>query len=263
MSKKTLLLVAAVATLNLPAAAQTVDEIVAKNIRARGGMDKIKAIQTTRMTGRVAFGPGMEAPFVRESKRPDKFRIDGTIQGTTATFQAYDGKTGWQLVPFTGNKNAEPLGGDELREAQEEADFDGPLVDHKEKGNTVELAGKEDVEGAPTYKLKVTLKNGDVIYFYVDADSFLEIKLTSRRTINGNLREIESSLGEFKPVQGVMFPYTIESAAKGSEQKQRVIVEKIDVNVPLDDSRFTMPPPAAAAPAAETKPPEAKPPVVR
>jgi len=248
-------LIAAVALLSWPAAAQTVDEIINKNIAARGGVDKIKAVQTVRMTGHVEVGPGIEAPFTLDMKRPMQVRIDIVVQGISATPQAYDGKTGWQLMPFNGSKDAEPLSADDLKDAEEQADMDGPMVDYKSKGNQVELIGKEDVEGSSCYKLKLTLKNGDVIYDYIDADSFLEVKQENKRVVNGTEREFEQTIGDYKPVEGLLFPYAIENGIKGSPQRQKIIVEKIELNVPMESSRFAMPAPKPA----DTKPAESKP----
>jgi len=87
----------------LPVSAQTVDEIIAKNLQAKGGLQKLKAVQTARMAGTMTVGPGMEAPFVIEFKRPNQMRLDFTLQGMTGT-QAYDGKTGWMLMPSAGGK---------------------------------------------------------------------------------------------------------------------------------------------------------------
>jgi hypothetical protein len=248
-------LVAAVVFLSWPAAAQTVDDVINKNIAAKGGLDKIKAVQTVRITGRVEIGQGMEAPFTLEMKRPMQMRIDIVIQGISATPQAYDGKVGWQLLPFEGSKDAQPLSADDLKDAEEQADIDGPLVDYKAKGNQVELMGKEDVEGSPCYKLKLTLKNGDVIYDYLDADSYLEVKQENKRVVNGTEKEFEQSIGDYKPVEGLMFPFAIENGVKGSQQRQKIIVEKVELNVPIESARFTMPAPKPA----DTKPGEVKP----
>jgi outer membrane lipoprotein-sorting protein len=255
MRKRMAVVAALAAFLSLPAAAQTADQVIAKSVAARGGLEKIKAIQSVRMAGRVTVGPGIEAPFTLEIKRPMQMRLDIVVQGITATVQAFDGKSGWQLVPFGGQKSAQPLTADELKDAEESADLDGPLVDYKAKGHSVELVGKEDVEGANCYKLKVTLKNGDVVYDYIDTDSNLEIKQESKRTINGTERETEETIGDYKDVNGVLFPFAIEAGIKGSPQRQKIIVEKVDLNVPLDGNRFAMPAPT------ETKPPESKPPV--
>jgi hypothetical protein len=261
-------LVIACSSLTVAAQELTVDQIIAKNIAAKGGMEKIKAQKSLRMSGRMTLGPGLEAPVIMEEKRPGSFRLELTLQGLTAV-QAYDGQTGWQIMPFQGKKDPETMGEDDLKEAQEQADIDGPLVDYKEKGNKVELAGHEQVEGSDAYKLKVTLKNGEVRYLYLDADSFLEIKEESKRTIRGTEREGETIFGDYKEEGGVMMAHSIEAGAKGSDQKQKVTIEKVEINPALDDARFKMP--AAAAPAgnkpaakpenppAETKPADKKP----
>src|SRR5260221_10270011 len=144
--------------------AQTADEIVAKHIVAQGGVVRLRAIQSMRITGDVDLG-GMQAGFIEVHKRPMKVRRDISIQGLTLT-QAYDGQNGWQIVPFTGKKDPELMPAEDLKQIQEQADLDGPLVDYKQKGNTVELIGKEKIEGATAYHLKVTLKNGNVRDLY-------------------------------------------------------------------------------------------------
>jgi hypothetical protein len=133
-------------------------------------MDKLKAVQSIRMSGKMTMGQGMEAPMVIEMKRPKAMRMEFTVQGITG-IQAYDGKTGWAVMPFGGKKDAEPMNAEDLQEAEENADIDGPLVDYKSKGYTVELIGKEKVEGSDAWKLKVNMKNGSVRYIYLDADT--------------------------------------------------------------------------------------------
>ena len=164
--------------------AQSVDEIIAKNVQARGGSEKLKSVKTIKSTATMSMGPGMEAPGVLIQKRPDFARLEFTVQGLTAV-QAYDGKNGWQIMPFMGKKEPELMSADEAKETQEMADLDGPLIDYQSKGHRVEFEGKEKVEGTDAYKLKVTLKNGDVQTIYIDSDSFLEIKEVTKRTIRG------------------------------------------------------------------------------
>jgi outer membrane lipoprotein-sorting protein len=225
--------------------AQTVDEIIAKNIQARGGMDKIKSVQTIRSSGTMTMGPGMEAPGSMVQKRPDKARLEFTVQGLTAV-QAYDGKEAWQIMPFTGKKDPETMSADDKKDIEENADIDGPLVDYKSKGNQVELLGKDKVEGTDAYKLKVTLKNGDVITMYLDADSLLEIKEETKRVVRGTEREVESVMGDYKDVNGMMFAFAIENGVKGGQEKEKLTLSKIEINTPVDDSIFKMPPPAPA-----------------
>jgi outer membrane lipoprotein-sorting protein len=249
MFRKLFLILTAAVVMALPVTAQTVDELIAKDIQARGGLEKIKAVKTIRFTGKMSMGQGMEVPGVMEQKRPNSMRMEFTLQGLTAVV-AYDGKTGWQIMPFGGKKDPEQMGQDDLKEIIEQADIDGPLVDYKEKGNQVELVGKQSVEGTDAYKLKVTLKSGTVQYIYLDADSYLPIKEEGKRNIRGTEMEYETTFGDYKEVGGLMFAHSNESGVKGSPQKEKLTFEKIEINPPLDDSRFQMP---------EVKKPEPKP----
>jgi hypothetical protein len=249
MIRKCLLSLAFIGACAGLAEAQSVDELIAKSVQARGGLAKLKAVNTLKLTGKMSVGPGMEAPVTLEFKRPNRMRMEFVFQGMTGV-QAYDGSAGWQISPFGGKKDPEPMSPEDLKEAQEQADMDGPLVDYKEKGHTVELVGKEKVEGSDAYKLKVNLKNGDIEFIYLDADSFLEIKDESKRTVRGSEIEEESTLGDYKEVNGVLFPFSIQSGAKGRPDKQNLTVDKIDVNTPVDDGRFKQP---SAKPAEPSK----------
>ena len=125
-----------------------------------------------RLVGKMAVGPCMAAPFTMAKKRPGMMRMDFTIQGLTGT-QAWDGKQGWSVMPFMGKKDPEPISGEDAKSFEDQADFDGPLMDWKTKGHTIELMGKEQVEGADCLKLKLTKKSGDVDYYFIDAETFL------------------------------------------------------------------------------------------
>ncbi len=124
-----------------PALAQeTVDEIIAKNIEARGGRAALDAAEAFRMTGKMTMGPDMEAPLTVEKKRPMKMRFEFQLQEMTG-IQAYDGARGWTVMPFIGKPDPELMTGADLEGAAETADFDGPLIDYAKKGHTVELMG--------------------------------------------------------------------------------------------------------------------------
>jgi outer membrane lipoprotein-sorting protein len=234
---------------------QSVDEIIAKNVQARGGADKLKSVKSIKSTATMSMGPGIEAPGTLIQKRPALARLEFTVQGLTAV-QAYDGKNGWQIMPFMGKKDPELMSADEAKEIEENADLDGPLVDYKSKGHQVELQGKEKIEGTDAYKLKVTLKNGDVQTIYIDSDSFLDIKEVTKRTVRGTEQEIESAIGDYKPVDGIMFPFAVESGIKGTDQKQKLTITKVELNVPADDSLFKMPAAAPKTDAPKTDPPK-------
>ena len=233
--------------LSLCAFAQTADDLIAKNIQAHGGMDKIKAIKSLRMTGTFDAG-GFKAAVGQESKRPDKYRETFSVQGMTQ-IQAYDGTTGWQISPFGGKKDPELLGEDDMHVLVEAADFDGPLVDAAAKGNKLEYLGHDQVDGDDALKLKVTLKNGDIFYYYLDPDTSLEIQIEKQIFIRGSMRERVTLLGSYKPVNGVMYPFSIESGSKNNpDGRGKVTITKIEVNVPLDDKSFKMPSAPASAP---------------
>lgn len=226
--------------LSICSSAQTAEELVAKNIQAKGGLEKIKAVNTVAMNGKI-YVQGITAEISQEQKRPNMLRQNFTVQGMTQV-QAYDGTTAWQIQPFNGRKDPELMGEDDARDLIEQADIDGPLVDSAAKGNKVEYLGHDTVDGDDAYKLKVTLKNGDIIYYYLDPDTYLEIKTEKQEFIRGNVRETEQELGSYKQVAGVYYPYSLEGGTKGNPSDHvRITMDKIEVNVPIDDSLFKMP----------------------
>jgi len=243
------ILASLVCLMALNAFGQTAEELVAKNLQAKGGVDKIKAIKSVRMIGNFDAG-GFKATIAEYSKRPDMVREMFTVQGMTQV-QAYDGSNGWQISPFGGRKDPELLGEDDVRGLSEDADFDGPLVDAQAKGNKIEYLGHDQVDGDDAYKLKVTLKNGDIFYYYLDPDTYIEIQVEKQQFIRGSVRESITMLGSYKPVNGVMYPFFIESGPKNNpDQRGKITVTKIETNVPIEDSEFKMPAAPAAPPAA-------------
>jgi len=153
-------------------------------------------------------------------------------------------------MPFGGKKEPEVMPPDQAKDMEEQADFDGPLVDYKDKGHTVELLGKEQVEGADAYKLKVTLKSGDVRTIYLDAETYLEIKVESKRTVRGTEVEGEATMSDYKEVEGLMMPHVMEQGQKGSPMRQKLVIEKVEINPDIPDSLFAMPAVAADSTAA-------------
>jgi hypothetical protein len=225
-----------------PLTAQSVDSLVAKYIQASGGLARIQALQTLRRTGKYTGGGGFEAVVVQENKRPNSVREEFSLQGMTG-INAYDGRDGWKIEPWNGKRDPEALGEDEMHGILEAADFDGPLVNYQAKGNRVEYQGTEQIEGSDAYKLKVTRPNGDVSFYYLDTEYYVPIRIDTQRMIRGAPQESETSLGDYKQVAGVYLPFAFESGPKGSssENRSKITLEKIEANVPLDDSRFTRP----------------------
>ncbi|MGH9857005.1 MAG: hypothetical protein ACRD4B_04075, partial [Acidobacteriota bacterium] len=221
------------------ALAQTVDELINKNIEAHGGVEKLKSVNTVKMSGKMSMAGGIEAPFTFQKKRPDKIKIEFVIQGMTG-IQAYDGSTAWTLMPFTGNKDPQKMPEEDRKDIIEQADFDGPLVDYRAKGNVVEYVGKEDVEGTEAHKLKLTLKSGNVRYLFLDPETGLEIKATAMIKREGVEASVDSFFGDYKEVDGIIFPFVIEQKIQG-QPGPTFSVEKLDLDVDLEDSLFVMP----------------------
>ena len=217
----------------------TLDQVVEKNLAARGGVEKLRALKSLRMK---SHNEGGWARFdsTTLSARGLKSRTDTTMQGITES-SAVDGKSGWQTNAFGGRKDAVVMSPDDLVGALDDADFVGPLVDWKKKGHALELLGVEDVDGSPAYKLRATLKSGTVLYLYLDADAFLEIKVTTQRRVRGALVEWETEYGNYEQVGGLYFPFSIESYARRSQHVNRTAVDSIELDVPVDDSLFAKP----------------------
>lgn len=221
----------------------TVDALVAKNIEAKGGINALRAVKAVRFTGKMLVNQGgqIEFAYTQTKERPGRIREEATLQGMTLV-QAYDGTEGWKISPFQGRKDPEKMSADDSKALVEDADIDGPLVDWEAKGSTVEYLGPEDVDGTLAHKLKVVRKNGDVSYVYLDPDAFLEIRILTQRIEQGAQVEVEIDLGDYEKIDGVFFPFSIEAGSKGSSDKQKVIIEKAEANVPVDQASFKFPP---------------------
>jgi len=243
---RNILTIATIVLLPLVGGAQTVDEIIAKNIQAHGGLEKLKLVKSIRNTAEFTEG-SFRAKVVQDIKRPGKVREEFVIQGMVQV-RAYDGKDGWQINPFQGRRDAEMLSQDDMKDLVIDADIDGSLIDYKEKGSKAELMGHDSVEGTDCYKIKLTLKNGDIRTYYLDTDSYLELKLETQTMIRGAQQESETFYGDYNQVEGIYFPFALESGRKGDTDRVKYTIEKVELNVPLEDKLFTMP----AKPEAQT-----------
>ena len=226
----------------LPAAAsaQTADEILAKVLAARGGVDKLRAIHSERVSGQISFGDD-SGPFVVELKRPLKMHMQLTIQDRTMV-RVYDGKSqGWANNPFAGKVDPEAMSGDELKSITEESDFDGPLLDYKSKGNQIELVGKDKVDDKDVWRLKLTTKNGDVRYYLFDVNSFLLLKWEGKRKFQDQELPVESHFSDYREVGGLKFAFAIDSGSSPTDLRQKIRIEKIELNPELSDAEFGKP----------------------
>jgi len=243
--------------LPLSLAAQTVDDIVKKAIEARGGLDKIKAVRAERISGQVTLAQGFEGTIVLELERPHKLHSEITVEGKKIV-RTYDGKSaGWTLNPFAGNDETQPMSEEDLKGMPDEADLDGPLVDYKAKGSQVELGGKEDLDGKPVYRLKLTSKSGETRTYFIDASTFLTTKWEGLRKIGDQELPWESNLSDYRVVEGLKFPFKIDQGSPGTDFRQTLTIEKIELNPKIDDSHFAKPTaPEVPAPPASPKTPD-------
>lgn len=221
--------------------APTLDELVAKNIEAKGGANALRALQSLRSNGKLIVNEGqLELAYLQTKKRPGEIRTEFTLQGMTAV-QAYDGKEGWRISPFQGRKDPEKISADDAKPLMKEAEIDGPLVDWKAKESIIEYLGREDVDGTSAYKIKVVRKNGDVSFVYLDPDHFLEIRILTQRIRHGAQEEVEEDISDYEKIGGVFVPFSLEAGRKGDPDKQKIVIEKAEANVPVDDAIFHFP----------------------
>jgi hypothetical protein len=221
---------------------QTLDEIVARSLAASGGAERLKAVRTRRMTGtmKVMAGEGSETPIVIESMRPRSMRFELKVRGV-AVIQAFDGRKGWKIVPFAGDTTPYPMPKDEQSEAAERAEFDSPLLDAAARGTKIRLQGRDEVDGSEAFKLRVTRKDGFVRDVWVDSRSFLEVRHGTKRSIEGRTLELHSTFSDFREVSGLKLPFRVVSSTKGRPEAQVVVFDSIELDVPIDESRFSMP----------------------
>jgi len=219
----------------------TLDEVLSKNLAARGGMAKLQGLKSFTMDGTMSMAQGMELNFTQVMKRPLKFRMDMSFQGMTMV-TAFDGKTGWAVNPMAGNK-PELSPASETKRLSEQADIDGMLIGWKEKGYAVELVGPQDVDGSTTYKIKVTDKDKEVKFVYIDAITWLEVRTDMRINMMGQEADVEMIYSNYQDLGGVQVPMVMEMRSEG-QAMMTMTYSNPKVNVEIPDSRFAFPAPA-------------------
>lgn len=245
----------------------TAEQVAKKNADARGGLRLWLAVQSMSMTGKMDAGkikppakPGtgmmekgrrpkpvkqeegklVELPFVLEMQRPHKTRLEIEFAGQTAV-QVFDGTNGWKLRPFLGRREVEAYTPDEMKAALQQQDMEGPLIDYATKGTKLALDGMEQVDGMDAYKLSLTLKDGQVRHVWVDAKTFLDVKMDGTRTLNGKPRTVATYLRNYKSVEGLQIPHLIETSVEGIQGSEKINVEQTSINLKLDAKRFAKP----------------------
>ena len=236
-----------------PAATLSAAQIVDKNIAARGGLQAWRAVKTLTLSGQMDAGgkKNWQLPFVVKMKRAHKSRLEITFQKQTAV-QVYDGVQGWKLRPFLGRNEVEPFTPDEAKSAAFSEELDGPLVDYVAKGTRISLQGMEAVEGHDAYKLKLTMKDGVERNLWIDAKSFLELKIDGEpRRLDGKLRNVAIYYRDYKTEHGLTVPHMLETVVEGGTQSHKMQIEHVAFNEPMEDGLFSRPQLVASATANE------------
>ena len=281
---------AAAAAAAPPPAKLSAAEIVTKNVAARGGLEAWRAVKTMSLSGKTGAGGNQRAtlqlptqaqatvvtrrtehaqlpsrrieevnlPFLMELARPRKLRFELQVAGQTA-LQVYDGVNGWKLRPYLNRLEVEPYTAEELKAASVQSELDGPLVDYAAKGTRIESDGIENIEGRDTYKLKLTLKSGDVTHVWVDAQTFLETKIEGQpRRLDGVYHPVEVYYRDYRNVNGLQIPFVLETrvlpvakTAMGFRDTpvppEKVVIEKVAINPEFDAGLFSKPAVATSA----------------
>jgi outer membrane lipoprotein-sorting protein len=247
--------IAAAAATHAPASL-SVDQIVERNVAAHGGLAAWRAAKTLTIAGEMDAGgkPNHALPFVLKEKRPRKSRLEIVFKDQTSV-QVYDGAQGWKLRPFLNRNEVEPYSAAEIKSAAAEQDLDGPLVDYAAKGTQIALAGSEAVEGHPAYKLKLTLRNGDKRSLWIDAGTFLELKMEGEpRKLDGRMHNVAVYFRDYKTEHGLTTARLQETAVEGIKQTYKMTISRVVVNEAMDDSLFQKPQLAALATSAPKQP---------
>jgi hypothetical protein len=214
---------------------------VAKHIKSKGGLERLRAVKAVRVTGRISPAPNIEIPIVIVSERPNKVRQESTFQGQQM-ITAFDGQKAWTVNPVMGITTPTLLQGAELDAIRDQADLDGPFVDSKAKGITLELAGTEPVDGQTTHKVKVVHKSGRSQWLFLSADTGLEVKSVNEIEQVGMKLTVETFFFDYKPVEGVVFAHKITQKITGPQSTQlSITVDKVEMLPDIDDSLFVLP----------------------
>jgi hypothetical protein len=241
-------------------AAQDAQSLVSKNLEARGGAAALAAIKNISFEGRTIFPGDFEVTYKETRARAGTGtadRVDFGVQGLNIT-QGFDGRDGWRINPLQGRKDAEKMSADEARSMADNALIEGPLLFARSDGSRVDYLGRDDFDGTLAYRLKVTQKDGDEFTYWLDPDTYLEIKVDEMRRIRGVQQTTETELGDYEKIAGIYFPMSVESWAQGeSSQRTRTIIASGSANGAVSPDIFAEPRGPGSPAKASGEPPDA------
>ena len=216
----------------------TVDDVIAKNLAARGGAEKLRTVKSVRLTG-VISAQGLEMPMTSWAMRPNRFRRETKFQDQKIVM-AFDGQTVWGINPMTGSTAPQEVTGPQADLTRDEATFDPLFLTYKDQGHTIELVGTEAVDGTDAYHLKVTKKNGSIEHYDLNAATALEMRTVTTLERNGMTAEVTTDLGDYQTVDGMQVAFSMKQSIRGNVVAQ-VKWQKVEFNVPMEDDLFRMP----------------------
>jgi outer membrane lipoprotein-sorting protein len=219
---------------NAENAAQNVDDLVARNVLAKGGTDKLQAVRTMKQTAHIT-SQGMTGTITVYGKRPNLVRQEIVVAGQRIV-NAFDGTTAWSINPLMGSPEPKAITGPQADDIKMQADFDSPLVDYKEKGYELEFVGQETLGTRKVFHLKLTSKEHRVQQLYLDAETNLEIKIVG----DSQTGPVENELSDYREIQGLKLPFMMRTVAAGNVVSQ-IVVDSVELNPKIDDTMFKMP----------------------
>ncbi len=232
------LLVLAALLMSVAASAQTADEVVAKYIAAKGGADKLAALKSMRMSIDMSvMGQALSTTSVVVSGKGTRQDVDAMGQTITV---AFDGTQGWTINPMMGSSDPQVLPAEANGSMADQMNIGGPLLNYKEKGNTVELVGKEKLEGKDVYVLKLTKKDASTSMHYIDASTYQDAKVVAKVKADGQETEVETFYSDYKTVDGYTFPFSTETTVP-QYGRMKMTTTKVEINPVVDEMIFKMP----------------------
>jgi hypothetical protein len=260
----------------------TAEQIAQRNIAARGGVDAWRATQAISWSGQMEVGSAdsthrseryvadsklsartkakalleaqgkpegetverakqVQLPFTLTMERAHKMRLELAFAGKTA-LQIFDGTHGWKVRPYLNRNEVESFTPDEIRAESREDGMDGPLIDYAARGTKISSEGVEKIEGRDAYRLKLVKKDGSAQHVWIDAESFLDVKVEgTQRRMDGRLRDVWVYQRDFRSEHGLVIPHVLETAVDGYHVTHRTTIDKVSVNPKLDEAMFAKP----------------------
>ena len=233
--KRTLILTALMLFALVGLQAQTIDQVLEKHYKATG-QDKMAAIKTYYVKAQMSM-MGMDMPMTIQMKKPTKFRIDMEVMGQKIE-QGFDGEVGWMRNPMAGGGITD-LKGAELKQAMQQADLEGELYNYAKKGHSAELIGKVDADGKEAYRIKFTNADGSVKDYYIDANTYLILKIKSKVESMGQTMDVVTKVLDYKDINGIKIGSKMEVETPMGTQS--VSMDEVKLDEPMDDSIFARP----------------------